>query len=188
MTTLGYVKLPRKINENDEINYVPLGGDGMRSPQSAYDVKVRVNDDTQTGYIEAQIGFDPTFCQVLSWVSIQRGTTEADGDTVLCRLAQGPDSADSLIAAKTMTPTAPSGSYHVATWLPPAKLLFPTSRSEATPSQIDDPYLSVRVPAGPQTTNIIMWARIFNFRKEARDQVPIEMIFQCLGGRGGTIY
>ncbi len=148
----------------------PLGGDGFISPQSVYHVEFEQTGDASGNYNEMVVVLDRRY---VSLVSLVQGVLHYTGAADYGIQWQLEESAISkMVAAGIARDVAGSGSMeNVLSWSPPPFLVAQTTSGW--------PFIRQRAP-NRDGERAQMYLHVFNFDRNSRTQVPIEVMSRCL--------
>ncbi len=157
---------------NGTLFYVPLGGDGYKSPFAAHALSnMNITGDASGGSVQFTVNFDPKFVTLVSYLTMQivQGTV-ADAD-IRATLASDETA---VIDASVVTAMAAltSGVAISRTWTPHATLLPGGVRGSRCTFQ------ATNVLA--DTYHLDLWAYLFNIR--VREVTPIAPLLWAQGG------
>ncbi len=178
MTITASVQLPSQPGAG-AVEYVPLGGDGMVSPHSVTYAWLSSPSDASAGYNRGNIRFDTRWTQLVETVMVEVWDAAADVN---------------ILADITASPACRQG-YCINAEFEPVSTLNPEIRANWSPApQLITAGTDV-VTANPQIRAAIVntdgetlqiYAKIFNFDRQAAQRVPIEILTRCLT-RASTI-
>lgn len=163
--------LPAEPGTGD-LEYVPLGGDGLHDPFAMYLVRsFAITGDVSGGSQKLSIVFDDRFCSMVAYASFLKATAidpagfrwTLVGDRVPLQAKQ---------LERALTPSTVAGATITDTWLPPA---FINAGAGAVPT------LAI------STTNedgvaLQMNAAIYLFNIDARQKTPMPRLVASRGG------
>jgi len=152
----------------------PLGGDGWVSPQSVFRVQVNSVSDASGGGNAIHVRGDLRYVQVISSVLV---TLLSGADTLDLNVRILDESGVGSANLRTVVPlTAVSGSgpTNSVSWTPEPLLFSATAGALGTP-----PGIAIKCDNTDTETLGVIFS-IYNFRKTAREKVPIDKMLAFL--------
>lgn len=187
MSTQLQYSLPDDPPAGVTIEIVPLGGDGMSAPQSAYSVKAELAGDSSNGFIGIEVAFDPQYCALVQYLSWSwkpfTGSADQSGHVrAAVRNRKDGEVAQQNFYQGYFTGSGSSGEIvdtfgHNGTWNPPGIL---ATYDRTISSFSDKPRLSVQCPNQGTSDELVLTARILNFDRRARELTPLSVLLASL--------
>jgi len=154
---------------------VPLGGDGFVAPESATHFSGIIQGDGSGGFASIQVGFDPRWVQLVSYVSLKIVGIAAD---VNAQQEIRVTAFETFIVTNTApykAITGITGSPNNLLWTPPAILL-----SAGASPLTNGPYYRFYTDNPGVGNNVQVSMRVYNFNKRARELVPLDKLMSSL--------
>lgn len=148
--------------------YVPLGGDGWRSPMSSYSVTIRVTGDASGGTNQITVSPDPQFVAIVSYVQVASPDSPNDPEDFLVSLNSGQETAQTGMQIPSVLPAG--NNTNTAIWTPPLTLLDPPR---------GDPSI-VAAMQNINTIDLELSFRLYNFRKGVAQRTPLGRLVAAL--------
>ncbi len=146
------VVLPAQPAAGDVV-YVPLGGDGLTSPQSMYEFSIDQTGDASGGNATIEIDRDPRFEQLIDFLNVQAVVTTA----VLWQINIRRDRLRAVVGGSTI----------------PGVL---TSHAMYSPPAIIDPFQwSMTIPNVDLQVSRLKGV-VYNFNIQASEKVPLSIL------------
>lgn len=150
-----------------QMSYIPLGGDGMNAPHSAYSIFVTVAMDASGGNSQITMFFDERYTQMVSYMRTEVVGVAANASCRQFVRLDGDEICTSTEPALYWSGTALAS----ALWKPPGVIVSSRDKSDAY-------MFSQLVNTDGDTHNFT--ARVYNFDKRARELTPISVLLASL--------
>ena len=156
-----------------------IGGAGFISPHSYQDCQITSAADVSGGTNTVFITTDPRWTSLFAWATIIV-LSPADAPTVVMDILLS----DEGVNGPRMQAVAPfDAALGVSlTWVPPPAL--GTSNSKTT--SVTAPMRLRAVIPNVDTEDLIVAVRVYNFKKDIQQTIPLSQLFSVLS-RGGTV-
>lgn len=149
----------------------PLGGDGFVSPMSQYQINAFSDGDGTGGVNRIYCRMDPRYVQLVTTVVAE--LRDATGDQPVSFQLKDEYGIDFGVNAQLLDVDRPASSYaYRCTWSP-QPLAIAAGAGDVT----EAPFLVIAVPNITGTT-LVLSATIYNFDRQAREKVPLELLYQ----------
>lgn len=148
------------------LEYIPLGGDGLTAPQSAWFMDMQITGDATGGAIRAVVLRDDRFEHILQFMSVE--TDSATAVSYRMDIFRGAKASSAQAFHNVGTTQLSSVTGHVLAcqlWTPPA-VIGPV-QFEAKVPNVDTELFKFKL-------------LIYNFQVDASKRVPLNILFQCL--------
>lgn len=166
---------------DDQVIFIPLGGDGWVAPQSAYSVFLKRSGDASGGVINLECAMDPQYASLVQYLSFKAFDNNVGADQIDCRTAlrvtKGAEVAQQthVYRGNSLDSTTYDDFGFCGVWEPPGLML-----SSNTLEGFDlNPRLTVQMENN-NLSELVMSARILNFNKRAREEVPLNVLLSAL--------
>lgn len=177
------LQLPGPVPDptSDSVVFIPLGGDGWSAPQSAYSVHVVASGDASGNEASIEVAPDPQYVSLVQYMSFR--VQYSTGNDISCRTAIRVTKGDE-VAQKTWFTNRPGGGLDWdvqndfgfnEVWAPPGLLISSNTNAEFD----QNPRLTL-VAENDASLELVMSARILNFQKRVREEVPLSVILSSL--------
>ena len=148
--------------------FVPLAGNGLTAPQSAYAVSIQLTGDASGGTATVTLRPDPQYATIVSYVGWSTFATASQTGLQLS-IVNG----DETVTVLEQPPHAGVGGTNpqqALVWSPPLMVLDPPQ---------DDPRLVLVVPNEDGATFSATF-RLYNFRKGVQNVTPLPLLVAAL--------
>lgn len=170
------VQLPAQPSSG-QTKYIPLGGDGFRSPSQLVRYNSIVTGDASGGNLTQVVRMPIAWTAVIAWVRL----LQDDVSAVIMDAEVIPDGGMGGSFNLSANNVSALGTFHsVMTWVPPPIILVRDDGATTPPTL-------TCVKANVDTENFRLNAEIYLYDKRAREVGQAEDLLQLLG-RGGSLY
>lgn len=152
----------------------PLGGDGFTGPQSVYHGNITSTSDASGGLNSIYVRFDPQFVCLVH--NLNLSVAGASGQVLAdIKVYEQEGSEVSIRHNLAYLPITGVGATQKVSWSPPALVVSAGPGASAQ----DGPHIRV-VAANTNGEVLNLHYHIFNFNKQARQVVPLEVLSRVL--------
>lgn len=162
--------LPDAVPAGSNVEFVPLGGNGITAPSSYYAVELVLAGDASGGDARIQLRGDPRFTHMPAYIVGQSQTPASDLDYEAL-IATTP--ADRFAQSGTMTRVDAGGVVRATIQIDcPPILMRPAPRT----SGITEPWIRLLVDNPTAASDIRLYCRLYNFHVNVAQLTPLPIL------------